>query len=223
MYLYGASGHAKVIIDILEASGVEIGGLIDDNPDLDTLQGYPVLHNAEGLSPLIITIGKNATRYKIAHLLNAEFGRAIHPTAIVSPRATIGYGTTIAHGAVLHPDVRVGNHTIIGTLTSISHECEVGDFVHISPNSTLCGNVTIGEGTWIGAGTTILPGVKVGKWCMIGAGSLVAKDVPDCVLAVGNRCKVIKPLPLPAPVAEISNSLAMSELEARRGGGKEAL
>ena len=31
MFLYGASGHAKVIIDILEACGMTVEGLIDDN------------------------------------------------------------------------------------------------------------------------------------------------------------------------------------------------
>ncbi|RHE88532.1 acetyltransferase, partial [Bacteroides intestinalis] len=51
-----------------------------------------------------------------------------------------------------------------------------------------------GEGSWIGAGTTIIPGVKVGKWSVIGAGSVVTKDIPDNVLAVGNRCKIIKNL-----------------------------
>lgn len=31
MYLYGASGHAMVIIDILKSRGIEIEGLIDDD------------------------------------------------------------------------------------------------------------------------------------------------------------------------------------------------
>ena len=44
MYLYGASGHAKVIIDILEASGEKIDGLVDDSLEVEQLQGYPVLH-----------------------------------------------------------------------------------------------------------------------------------------------------------------------------------
>ena len=42
MYLYGASGHAKVIIEILEASGITVDGLFDDNEQLVELQGYPV-------------------------------------------------------------------------------------------------------------------------------------------------------------------------------------
>ena len=40
----------------------------------------------------------------------------------------------------------------------------------------------------------IIPGVKVGKWSVIGAGSVVTKDIPDNVLAVGNRCRIIKSL-----------------------------
>ena len=31
MYLYGASGHAKVIVDILKANGIAIDGMIDDD------------------------------------------------------------------------------------------------------------------------------------------------------------------------------------------------
>ena len=42
MYLYGASGHTKVIIDILQANAQEIEGLIDDNPAVSHLLGYPV-------------------------------------------------------------------------------------------------------------------------------------------------------------------------------------
>ena len=52
----------------------------------------------------------------------------------------------------------------------------------------------MGEGTLIGAGSTIAPGVKIGSWSVIGAGSVVTKDIPDHVLAVGNRCKIIKNL-----------------------------
>lgn len=57
MYLYGASGHAKVIIDIIKAQGGVVEGLVDDNPNLKELNGTPVLHDATGLSPFIISIG----------------------------------------------------------------------------------------------------------------------------------------------------------------------
>lgn len=192
MYLFGASGHAKVIIDILKASNTEIDGLVDDNPGINELAGYPVFHNRTDISPVIVSIGINAMRKKVVEKLTGMFGKAVHPLAVISDTVTIGEGTVVMQGVIIQSDTKIGKHCIVNTGASVDHECVIEDFVHISPHATLCGNVRVGEGTWIGAGTTIIPGIKIGKWCVIGAGSVVTKDIPDNVLAVGNRCKVIK-------------------------------
>ena len=92
----------------------------------------------------------------------------------------------------MQADAQIGKHCIINTGASIDHESVIADYVHISPHSTLCGNVYVGEGSWIGAGSIVIPGLRIGRWCVIGAGSVVTKDIPDGVLAVGNRCKIIK-------------------------------
>lgn len=192
MYLYGASGHAKVIIDILRANHEPVEALFDDNEKIHSLLNYPVLPSSEVCGPLIISIGNNGIRKKIAEALKIDFGKVFHPSAIISEEAGIEEGSVVMQGAIIQSDVRIGKHCIINTGASVDHECIINDYVHISPHCTLCGNVQIGEGTWIGAGTTIIPGVKVGKWSVIGAGSVVTKDIPDNVLAVGNRCKIIK-------------------------------
>ena len=194
MYLYGASGHAKVIIDILRANNEKLEALFDDNEAIDSLLDYPVLRSSEVRGPLIISIGNNGIRRKIAESVNTTFGNAFHPSAIISEEAAIKEGTVVMQGAIIQSGVCIGRHCIINTGASVDHECIIEDYVHISPHCTLCGNVQIGEGSWIGAGTTIIPGVKVGKWSVIGAGSVVTKDIPDNVLAVGNRCKIIKNL-----------------------------
>ncbi|CDC00762.1 putative acetyltransferase [Bacteroides sp. CAG:443] len=97
-------------------------------------------------------------------------------------------------GVIIQACTQIGKHCIVNTGASIDHECVIGDFVHISPKVTLCGNIHVGEGTWIGAGTVVIPGVKIGRWSIIGAGSVVDKDIPDGVLALGNRCRIIKSL-----------------------------
>lgn len=194
MYLFGASGHAKVIMDILDAMGEKIQGLVDDNPNIEEIQGYPVFHQRTDLSPIIVSIGVNATRKKVVNKLNATFGQAIHPTAILSKSAQIEEGTVVMAGAIIQAEAHIGKHCIINTGASIDHECELGDYVHISPHATLCGNVSVGEGTWIGAGATVIQGIKIGKWAVIGAGAVVTKDIPDQVVAVGCPCKVIKEL-----------------------------
>ena len=192
MYLYGASGHAKVIIDILEASRIQVDGLIDDNPNINQLRGYPVEHVYNGESPFIISIGANSIRKQVAEKLQTTFGKACHPSAILSPTTEIGDGTVVMQGSIIQVDVKIGKHCIVNTGASIDHECIIGDYVHVSPHTTLCGNVHIGEGSWIGAGTTIIPNLSIGKWCIIGAGSVVTKDIPDHALAFGTPCKVIR-------------------------------
>ncbi len=194
MYLYGASGHAKVIIDILCANHERVEGLFDDNASIHHLLEYPVYPSSEVKGPLIISIGDNAIRKKIVETLSVSWGTAIHPSAILSPTAYVHEGTVIMQGAVVQSCVEIGRHCIINTGASVDHECMIGDYAHISPHCTLCGNVHVGEGTWVGAGSTIIPGVKIGKWSIIGAGSVVTKDIPDYVLAVGNRCKIIRQL-----------------------------
>lgn len=196
MYLYGASGHAKVVIDILKASGRLVEGLIDDNEAVNELLGYPVFHNERELSPVIISIGDNKTRKRIAEKLNTRFATAVYPDAVVSDSVVIGEGSVVMQGAILQACSVVGKHCIVNSGASVDHECVIGDYVHLSPHSTLCGNVTIGEGVWIGAGSVVLPGVKIGKWSIVGAGSVVCKDIPEHVLAVGNRCRVIKKMRL---------------------------
>lgn len=88
----------------------------------------------------------------------------------------------------------------------------VGDKVMFGPNVTIATanhpidaelrgrglqynkDISIGENAWIGAGTVIVPGITIGKNAVIGAGSIVTRDIPDDVVAVGNPCRVLRPV-----------------------------
>lgn len=54
--------------------------------------------------------------------------------------------------------------------------------------------VHIGRNCWLGAGVVVLPGVTIGDNTVIGAGSIVTKDIPANVVAVGNPCRVMRPI-----------------------------
>lgn len=193
VYLYGASGHAKVVKDIAKLAYVNVPCLIDDNPNVNELDGLKVIHSAEGLSPLIVTIGDCQTRRKIVEKLGVrEYLTVVHPKAVLADSVKLGTGTVVMAGAVLNPYATVGDHCIINTSASIDHDCMIHDFVHIAPHCTLCGEVEVGEGTWVGAGTTIIQGIHVGKDCFIGAGAVVVENIPDCCLCYGNPCRVVK-------------------------------
>lgn len=104
MYLYGVSGHAKVIIDIIRTQGGVVEGLVNDNPKLEGLCDISVLHDAVGLSSFIVSIGNCKIRKMIAEGLDCEFVTTIHPSAIISPTAVIGEGTVVMQGAVIQTE-----------------------------------------------------------------------------------------------------------------------
>ena len=196
MYLIGASGHAKVVMDCLIDAGVTLQGLFDQNPEIKNLKGYAVngdYSSSHQEEPLIIAIGANSIRQRIANQLQERvFGRAFHPSALIASDVTTGDGTVVFHSAVIQSAAKIGKHVIINTSASVDHDCLVGDFAHIGPQVALCGLVTVGEGTLIGAGAVVIPGIKIGKWCVIGAGSVVFRDVPDYGMVVGNPARLIK-------------------------------
>ena len=88
----------------------------------------------------------------------------------------------------------------------------IGDYTMIGPNVTIATGthpilpalrenfyqfnmpVRIGRNCWLGAGAIILPGVTIGDNVVVGAGSVVTHDLPDNVVAVGNPCRVLRPV-----------------------------
>ncbi|ABQ25895.1 acetyltransferase [Geotalea uraniireducens] len=205
IFVYGASGHAKVVIDIIERQGVyDIAFLVDDDPVLKEtdVYGYRViggkaelLAQREEVAGGIVAIGSNKVRVKVVGWL-AENGMclvsAVHPSAQVARGVILGDGNVVMAGAVINSDTIVGNNVIVNTRASIDHDCMIGDGVHIAPGATLCGTVTVGEGTFVCAGATIIPNLTVGARAIVGAGSTVIANVPDGATVVGSPAKVVK-------------------------------
>lgn len=197
MYIFGASGHGKVIADIILAQGeCIISSFLDDNPKHQELLGYQVQLSSVvenyGNTKLIIGVGDNLIRKKISLRLPCDYQIAIHPSAVISQNCLIGKGTVVMSNASINPDATIGEHCIINTAAVIEHDCMLEDFVHISPNAALAGEVFVGEGSHIGIGACVIQGVKIGKWATIGAGAVILKNVPDYAVVVGNPGKIIR-------------------------------
>lgn len=191
--LIGGGGHAKVIIEIIEEAGDRVVFINDIDASVTAIHGYPVSTEMPSkAAEVIVSVGSNAIRRKIAMRSQNAFATAIHPKANVSSRCSIGEGSVVMAGATINSDAVIGKHCIINTNASVDHDCRLGDFVHIAPGASVAGTVSIGEGTLVGVGSSIIPGINIGKWATIGAGTVIIDDVPDHAVVVGNPGDVIK-------------------------------
>jgi sugar O-acyltransferase (sialic acid O-acetyltransferase NeuD family) len=192
--LYGAGEHASVVVDCFVAQDIEVAGAFDSNT-AKSIQGVHQLGTYDrsilpGL-PMVVAIGDNATRKKVARETSHGFSNAVHPSCLISPKSRIGKGNMILHGAIIQTSTTVADHVIINTGGRVDHDCVIESFAHLGPGSVLCGSVWVGEGALIGAGATLLPGVKIGAWAVVGAGSVVLADVPAGARVAGNPARLI--------------------------------
>ena len=191
--IIGASGHGKVIADIVLRNGDQILGFLDDNPKAPAnIYGIPLLGNAADFTRypdahFIIAIGNAAVRKRLSQAMEGvAWYTAIHPKAIVSNLGvTIGEGTVIAPGAVVNPGAAIGKHCIVNTNAAVEHDCTLGDYVHISVAAALGGTVEVGDSCWIGIGSCVKNNLSICPGCMIGAGAAVVKNIEEPGTYVG--------------------------------------
>jgi UDP-N-acetylbacillosamine N-acetyltransferase len=207
LVIWGASGHALVIADIICLRGKhEIVGFLDDiHPDRKNFEfcGCKVLGGREQLSLLreqgvdriVLGFGDCNARIELSRLvlkLGFSLATAIHPSAIVATDASVGAGTVIVAQSVVNPGAIIGENVIINTSASVGHESIIEDGVHIAPGVHLGGRVKIGRGTWVGIGSTVRANIHIGSNSLIGVGSVVVSNIPNGVVAYGVPAKVIR-------------------------------
>lgn len=88
----------------------------------------------------------------------------------------------IGDGTMLGPHVTIATagHPILPALREQAYQYNIP--------------VHIGKNCWLGAGVIVLPGVHIGDNTVVGAGSVVTTDLPADVVAVGNPCRVLRPI-----------------------------
>lgn len=184
--IIGASGHGKVIADIVLKSNDQITGFLDDGKEKGTMVlGYPILGKTSDAvhyikdHQFVIGIGSNKIRERISNTYDLPWYTAIHPTACIGVDVTIEEGTVVMSYAIINASANIGKHCVINTGVIVEHDNVIEDYVHISPNATLCGTVKVEKLTHIGAGATIKNNINIASNCTIGAGAVVIHDIEE--------------------------------------------
>ncbi|HEX7521229.1 MAG TPA: acyltransferase [Acidimicrobiia bacterium] len=149
--------------------------------------------------------------------VTALFGEryiSIGAGTVIGPYASLSAGVAPGHVPDHDPVIRMGDRCVIGKGSGIvgQSKIEIGDDVwtghHVYVTDANHGYrdttvpigvqfaaprpVSIGSGSWLGHGTIVLPGSTIGRNVVAGAGTVVASDLPDFCVAVGNPARVIR-------------------------------
>jgi sugar O-acyltransferase (sialic acid O-acetyltransferase NeuD family) len=206
--IIGSSGHAKVLIDIVEQEGrYKIAGLLDRYRKVgEQTLGYRVLGQEENLPQLtkihsltgaIVAIGDNFIRSKVTARVrevcpDLPFVTAIHPKATIAKDVSVGEGTVIMAGVTINPCCLIGRFCILNTNSSLDHDSVMEDFSSLAPRVTAGGNCRIGGYSAVSIGTVLIHGIHIGEHTVIGAGSTVLKNLDSFKLAYGTPAKAIR-------------------------------
>ena len=194
--IYGAGGHAKAVMEMVQAIGAyRIAGIIDDNPALSgkSVLGIPVLGKRDLLSLLrqkglklaangvggILDIAVRVRLFGALESAGFTFPALAHPRATIESSASLGDGVQVFANAYVGSSTLLHPRCMINTGAIVSHDCEIGSYTHIAPGAMLAGHVHVGERSLVGMGVTTAIGIKVGNAVRIGNGATLFADVPD--------------------------------------------
>jgi len=128
----------------------------------------------------------------------AKFGLFIHPSAIISKSAKIGYGCAIMANVVLNPNSIIGNHCTIHSNSLIGHDTSIGNYNFIAAHNVLGSSTKIGDANFFGLNSTFNNYLTIGDFNFVGMGSNVIKGFDSNNKLYGNPAKPftkkIKPL-----------------------------
>ncbi len=189
LILIGAGGHAGSIVDAL--AGAALTAYADPKA-CDWLDKAGVKHLTD--EQLATSLPKHAQlimgyvgltcdalekRLRVLRQFTrqgAVFPPIVHPSAIVSPSATIGTGAQVLAGAIINSRARIGEGAVINSGAVIEHDAIIGPGAHIAPRAVVLGGAQVGDTAFIGSGAVVIQNSIVAPGSFTKAQS-VAKQV----------------------------------------------
>ena len=132
LVILGAGGYANTVKDVSEQLGYDVIAMLDDrfaDRTLDSFTKY-IADDTE----FIPAFGNNEFRLSWCDKITRADGRlatVVHPSAYVSPTASVENGVVVLPKAVINTDVTVKRGCIINLGAIVDHGCVIEQGCHI--------------------------------------------------------------------------------------------
>lgn len=155
LVILGSGGYGHTVEDVAIQLGYDCLFLDDSIADHPLSSYYNYIDSDTEFIP---AFGNNAFRLEWIEKLessNAKLATLVHPTAYISPRASVAHGTVILSNAVINTSVRVEKGCIINLGAIIDHGCVIEEGVHICIGAIVKGDNRVERLMKIEAGEVI--------------------------------------------------------------------
>lgn len=202
LLIFPYNGNGIEAIDCI-GSGYRLIGFVDDTLEKQGIdsKGYPIWCREAFIrfpDAFVLAIPGSPSSYRTRReiirglgIAEERFASVVHPTARISPLASIGNNILIMAGVVITSNALIGSHTCILPNTVIHHDVVVGDWCLIGSNVTVAGNTVLKENCYIGSGSSIMNGLQIGSGALVGIGSNVIRNVKADARVAGNPAREI--------------------------------
>lgn len=199
IFVLGAGGHSRSLLNCLKLGGYRVKGFFDDglrSAD-EMIGGIPVMGKIKDVPrnvSVVISTGNNVLREKWLKQFGGQViqDNVMHPLAVVEEGAVLGKHNQLLAGSYVNSFARVGNNNILNTRCVVEHEAVLGDNNHVSVGAIVCGRAAIGNRCMIGAGAVVIDQIKICDDVTVGANAVVVKDITVPGTYVGNPARKIK-------------------------------
>ena len=160
LVILGSGGYGRTVKDVAEQLGYST--IVLDDADsahpLSTFQSY-----INPTTSFIPAFGNNAFRMEWIKKIEESGGQLatlIHPTAYISPTATISLGCVILPHAIVNTDVVINRGCIINLGAIVDHGCILEEGVHICLGAIVKGENRIEKCSKIEASEVVERGTR---------------------------------------------------------------
>lgn len=203
LLLFPCNGNAIEALDCL-GKAFRCLGFVDDAAENRGIVrcGYPVFGRAAlaaNADACVLAVPGGPRSYRSRRSVidglgieQSRFATVIHPSARVSPLATIGHNVLVMAGVVITSNAVIGNHVCVLPNTVIHHDVRIGPWTLIGSNVTLAGGVAVGDNCYIASGTSVKNDVRIGEGALVGLGSNVICDIAAESVVAGNPARPVR-------------------------------
>ena len=202
LLIFPCNGNGLEALDCLDGA-YRFVGFLDDAPEKQGIDrhGHRVMRReklAEFPDARLLAVPGGPKSFRLRrevirglHVPQHRLATVVHPSARISPLASIGRNVLIMAGVVVTSNARIGNHVCVLPNSVIHHDVVIGDYSLIGANVTLAGNVGVGEGCYVASGTSVMNDIQIADGAMIGLGSNLIRDVAARTTVAGNPARVL--------------------------------